>query len=183
VAAANWFRSARLTHFSRPKGFRQLYRLVKREGVCRIVEVGISDITRAINIIELAQRTAADQKVWYTAIDWFEARPDDKPALSLKDAYKVLRATGATVRLVPGAPATSLAASANAHQNTDLIIIAPDVSEADLTGAWFYVPRMLHDESIILNESRDAKGQATFNRLTRTQIAEWAGRSSFRRAA
>ena len=94
----------------------------------------------------------------------------------MKETYRVLRATEANVRLVPGAPASSLAAAANAHQNTDLILIGPDVAETDLTGAWFFVPRMLNDTSAVLNECRMADGQSTFTSITRTQIAEWATR-------
>jgi hypothetical protein len=183
VAAANWFRSIYLAHFSRPKGNRQLYRLIKREEISRIVEIGISDIARTVAMIELAQGATSEGKVCYTGIDFFEARPKSKPSLSLKDAYRVLRATGAAVRLVPGAPGASLASAANAHQNTDLILIAPDVTEADLAGAWFFVPRMLHAETVMFNEGRDANGQPTFARLTRSQVAEWAGRDSARRAA
>jgi hypothetical protein len=174
VAAANWFRYAYLAHFSKPTTNRQLYRLVKRDQVCRIVEIGVSDLPRAIRLIEVAQRFAGDRKVWYTGIDWFEARQPQLAPLSLKESYRVLRATEANIRLVPGAPAASLAAAANAHQNTDLILIGPDVSESDLNGAWFYVPRMLNECSTVLKEHRAPGGQSTFAPLTRTQIAEWA---------
>jgi hypothetical protein len=174
VAAANWFRYARLAHLSRPKSNRQLYRLVKRDQICRIVEVGISDLSRAVAMIEVAQRFAGEKKVWYTGIDLFEARETDSTPLPMKETYRILRATEANVRLVPGTPASSLAAAANAHQNTDLILIGPDVAETDLAGAWFFVPRMLNDTSTVLNERRTADGQSTFTSITRTQIAEWA---------
>lgn len=174
MAAASWFRYTYLAYFAHSKSNRQLYRLVKRNEVCRIVEIGISDLPRAVALIEVAQRYAGEKKVWYTGIDWFEARPGNQPALTLKDAYRVLRATEANVRLVPGAPAPSLASAANAHQNTDLILLGPDVSETDLHGAWYYVPRMLNENSTILSERRAADGLTTFAPLTRSQIAEWA---------
>lgn len=183
MAAANWFRYAYLAHIARPTGHRQLFRLAKRHQLCRIVEVGVSDIARTTSLIEVAQRFATDQKVWYTGIDWFESRPSEQAPLSLKEAYRVLRATGANIRLVPGAPAASLAAAANAHQNTDLLLIAPYVSESDLMGAWFYVPRMLHEQTVILNEHRGSDGQPSFASLTRSQVADWAVRDSARRAA
>jgi hypothetical protein len=188
VAAASWFRYARLAHLSRPKANRQLYRLVKRDKICRIVEVGISDLSRAVAMIEIAQRFAGNKKVWYTAVDLFEARQPGSLPLPMKETYRILRATEANVRLVPGAPASSLAAAANAHQNTDLILIGPDVTEADLYGAWYYVPRMLNETSTILSERRTADGESVFTPLTRTQIAEWAcqrasGGTSVKRAA
>lgn len=178
MAAANWIHYVRLAHFSRPKCNRQLYQLVKRNRVCRIVEIGISSLSRAVAMIEVAQRFAGDQKIWYTGIDWFEARPAGMSSLSLKEAYRVLRATEANVRLVPGGLAASLASAANAHQNTGLILIGPDVSEADLAGAWFYVPRMLNDSSVVLSERRTDDHHTEFAPLTRSQIAEWACQKS-----
>jgi hypothetical protein len=174
VAAAKWFRYFNLAHLSRPKSNRQLYRLVKSAQACRIVEIGISDLARAVSLIEAAQRFAGDKKVWYTGIDLFDARDASQTPLPLKETYRILRATEANVRLVPGSPASSVAAAANAHQNTDLILIGPDVDVADLTGAWFYVPRMLNESSTILTERRAADSQTTFTALTRSQIAEWA---------
>ncbi len=183
MAAANWFRYAYLAHFLQPKGVRQLYRLVKRHRVCRIVEVGINGLERAESLIRVAQRYAGEKKVWYTGLDLFEARPEGQKPLVLKETYCFLRATGANIRLVPGVPRMSLPSAANAHQNTDLILIGPDVSENDLYGAWFYVPRMLHDGSLILRERREADGQVSFDLITRTQIAEWATHDASRRAA
>ena len=183
MAAANWFRYAYLAHFSRPKSVRQLFRLVKRHRVRNMVEVGISDVTRAASLVEASQRFAGNEKVKLTGLDWFDARPQNQTPLSLKEAYRVLHATGANVRLVPGAPGTSLTAVANAHQNTDLILISSAVTQDDLQAAWFYMPRMLHQRSLILREHLDAAGQPSFEWLTLTQVAEWAGRAGGRRAA
>lgn len=183
MAAANWFRYTYLSRLSKPKGDRQLYRLIKSQQICRIVEIGMGDISRAISMIQVAQRFAGDKKVWYTGIDLFEARPEGETAVSLKEAYRILRATEAGIRLVPGTPARSLASAANAHPNTDLIVIGPGVAEDELHGAWFYMPRMLHENSTILSERRSADGQVSFNGISRTQIAERAGRETMRRAA
>jgi hypothetical protein len=183
VAAANWFRYTYLARLSKPKCDRQLYRLIKRQQASRIVEIGMGELSRAVALVEVAQRYARDKKVWYTGIDLFEARPADRSTLSLKDAYRILRASEAGIRLVPGTPARSLASAANAHPNTDLILIGRDVTEADLHGAWFYVPRMLHANSVILAERTVADGQVSFENISRSQIAEWAAGESVRRAA
>lgn len=183
VAAANWFRYAYLAHFSSPRGCQQLYRLIKRENVSRVVEIGITNLERSIALIQVAQRFAGSKKVFYTGLDMFEARSTGRTPLTLKDTYCALRATEANIRLVPGVPRMSLASAANAHQNTDLVIIGPDVSENDLFGAWFYVPRMLHARSTVLSEKHARDGQVTFTPITRSQIAEWAARDSMRRAA
>jgi hypothetical protein len=148
-----------------------------------MIEIGMGEISRAAAMIEVAQRFAGEKKVWYTGIDLFEARPAGRTAMSLKEAYRILRGTEAGIRLVPGAPASSLASAANAHPSTDIILIGGDVAESDLNGAWFYVPRMLHENSIVLTERQEADGRVTFNRITRSQIGDWAARESVRRAA
>jgi hypothetical protein len=182
VAAASWFRYAYRAYLSQPRYVRQLYRLIKQHQAARIVEIGISDVRRTVSLIEVAQRYAKEKKVFHTAVDGFDARPTDLTALSVKEAHRVLQATGAAVRLVPGTPASSLAAIANAHRNTDLILISSIVTGDDLRGAWFYMPRMLHHKSVILREHQSADGPS-FEWLTHSQIAEWAGQSGNRRAA
>jgi hypothetical protein len=150
--------------------------------VSRIVEIGVSDIARSTSLVEVAQRYAVQHKVFYTALDEFDARAHDQSRLSIKEAHRLLHATGATVRLVPGPPAKSLTSTANAHQNTDLILISAHVTDEDLHGSWFYVPRMLHHKSVILREHRSVEGPS-LEWLTHSQIAEWAGRTGNRRAA
>jgi hypothetical protein len=183
VAAANWFRYTYLARLSRPKSDRELYRLVKRQQATRIVEIGMGEISRAVSLIEVAQRFAGEKKVWYTGIDLFEARQDAQKTLSLKDAYRILRATDAGIRLVPGLPARSLASAANAHANTDLILLAPFITTDDLRGAWFYLPRMLHEKSIILAERHTGDAQVSFEPIGGTEVAERAARETMRRAA
>ncbi len=183
MAAASWLRYCYLAYASRPKSVRQLYRLVKRQRALKIVEVGISDVNRAASLIQVAQRFAGSEKVSHTGLDWFDARSKSLTELSIKEAHRVLRATGANVRLVPGEPATSLPAVANAHQNTDLILISAAVADEDLKSAWFYVPRMLHQGSVVLREKQTESDEPAFEWLSLTQIAEWAGRGGRRRAA
>jgi hypothetical protein len=179
VAAASWFRFTYLAHFSRPKNVRQLYRLVKRHHICRIVEIGITDLQRSVSMVEVAQRYAAGKTVLFTGIDWFEARDAAMSPLSLKEAYRALHATGAKVRLAPGSPGKSLAAAANAHQHTDLILISARVPDSELESAWFYVPRMLHNRSEVRREAVGVDGEPTFERLTASEIAERAGQDAF----
>jgi hypothetical protein len=178
VAAASWFRYTHLAHFSRPKSVRQLYRLVKRHQFCRIVEIGISELARSVALVEVAQRYGAGKTVLFTGIDLFEARSAATSPLSLKEAYRALHATGAKVRLAPGAPGNSLAAAANAHQNTDLILISASIADSELESAWFYVPRMLHERSEVLRETRTGSGEPAFTRIAASDIVERAGKDA-----
>jgi hypothetical protein len=183
LAAVRWIKYCYLAFASKPKGERELYRLVKARRVSRIIEVGIGNMTRTTRLIEAAQRYATAQKVCYTGLDWFDARSSELTPLSLKQTHCTLQTTGAQVRLVPGPPGNSLASVANSHQNTDLIIVSPAVSDDDLKRAWFYVPRMLGTQSVVLREQLGADGQPTFTKLSASELAERAGRSAPRRAA
>lgn len=183
MAGAGWLKYVYLTCVSQPKAERPLYRLVKRHKVCRIVEVGIGRVERSRRLVEVAQRYARGQAVAYTGLDCFDARPKGMSVLTLKETHCQLQTTGATVRLVPGPPARSLSAVANAHRGTGLLLISGDVNDHDLSAAWFYVPRMLTPHSLVLRESLDAEGQSTFTQLSLDEIARLVGQTGLRRAA
>lgn len=183
MAAVSWIKYCYRAYFSQPKEDRELYRLVKARRVSRIVEVGITNVARTTRLIEVAQRFAGEQKVSYAGLDWFDARTSDLPPLSLKQAHRTLQTTGAQIRLVPGSPGHSLAAVANAHQNTDLLLISQAVPDDDLERAWFYVPRMLRDQSAVLREQHEADGRSAFVKLSASELAERAGRFAPRRVA
>lgn len=183
MAAVGWLKYVYLARVSQPRSERPLYRLVKALKVRRIVEVGIGRLDRAAMLIGVAQRYARGQEVSYTGLDWFDARPKQQPALSLKEAHCHLQTTGAAVRLVPGPPARSLATVANAHRGTGLLIISAAVADSELEPAWFYVPRMLTAQSAVLREELAEDGSPSFTRLTLDRIAQWVRETGGRRAA
>jgi hypothetical protein len=183
VAAASWLKYAYLAHFSQPRTQRQLYRLVKVHKICRIVEVGIYSIERTAAMIAVARRFAGGEQVSYTGLDWFDARPDDLSRLTLKQAHRELQATGATVRLVPGEPSRSVASIANAHQHTGLLLLSSPVTDSSLAPAWFYFPRMIDAESVVLRERIDVVNRPTFELLKHSLLAKQAATLGERKAA
>lgn len=183
MAAARWIEYTYLAHFSRPTPVRNLYRLVKRHRICRIVELGIADVLRSASLLRVAQRFAGESQVAYAGLDWFDARPNSQPRLMLKDAYRTLRATGASVRLLPGEPGTTLVAAANSLQHTGLVLIGPTTTDDSLAPAWFYLPRMLDEASIVLSEARGANDEPSFTRVSADDITRRAGRNSVPLAA
>ena len=183
MAGSSWLKYAYLAHFSTPRTQRHLYRLVKSHRVCRIVEIGIYCVERTTAMIAVAQRYADGEQVCYTGLDWFDARSDELPRLTLKEAHRELQATGATVRLVPGEPAHSVAAIANAHQKTGLLLLSSPVTESSLAPAWFYFPRMVEPKSVALRERVDAAGRPTFERLNHSLLVKQAATLGERKAA
>lgn len=177
------FRTLYLSCFSRPRADRQLYRHIRQGRVTRIVELGMGSITRAQRIVEVALRGAGAERVHYTIIDRFDDRAEDAPPRSLLDVYRQLRPSGARLRLVPGPAYRGLARVANELLGTDLLLIAADLDEQALAPAWFYVPRMLHADSLVLRETRGEDGTPSYRPVSRAEIAGLARPAERRRAA
>ena len=181
-------RSLYYRYRSKPKAERNLYRWLHRRRCRRLVEIGLGDGGRAERLILIARAQGAE-RVEYTGIDLFETRREDAGTtrLPLKAVYRRLSATGAVVRLVPGTPAASLSRVANTLPDCDFVLLGHPFDAEDWKDAWYFLPRMLHPESLVFLEHRhlSAEGQppeVRFERLDLGQIAEWAERGR-RRAA
>jgi hypothetical protein len=116
-------------------------------------------------------------------LDAFDARAHHLPPLSVKDIHRALTPTGVPVRIVPGDADVCLAQTANALAGTDLLIISAPQNEAGLEQAWFYVPRMLHERSLVLLQRVDAQGEVTFQPLSSADVQRRASAVARRRAA
>jgi predicted O-methyltransferase YrrM len=168
---AKFIRSSYLYYLSSPASDRWLYRLMRDRGVSSIVELGVGMGARASRMIEVAlsrQRAAA---VRYVGIDLFETRPQDKPGMTIKRAHKVLSPLGARVHLMPGDPFTALSRAANTLAGVDLLVIGADQDRESLAWAWFYVPRMLHEQSLVCLEGRDwRRGRLSYRLVSRSEV-------------
>jgi hypothetical protein len=135
--------------------------------------------------VALAQHPAGP--IRYSGIDLFEANPPQRPSISLKEAHRLLKKTGASGQMVPGDAYSALARASNALTGTDLLLIADTEDAESLAQAWFYVPRMLHEHSIVLmraaETTRGGAGRTTWNRVTHVEIEQLARRGPIRRAA
>lgn len=149
----NFLKRTYLTHFSKPAGRRSVYRLAHRNRLRSIVLLGIGELEFVEKLIWVCQQTAGDTLISVTGIDLFEMRPEDESPLSLKAAHQQLAATHAKVKLAPGDPFSGLSRNANSLTDTDLLIIGRNVSEDAMAPAWFYVPRMLDERSVVLRHS------------------------------
>jgi hypothetical protein len=163
VSAASRLKFCYLAYASNPKAERFLYRAIRHRRVARIIEFAMTSFTRSRRLIEVAQRYAPQGKVSFTAIDPFESAAvappgKDLASRSLIGVFRALRPTGASVRLIPGELGDVLKDAANTLAGTDLLLIGHTVSDSDLARAWFYLPRMLHDGSLVVRE-RAVPGQ------------------------
>ena len=180
MSAASTLGCLYLGYFSKPAAERPLYRAVARSRASRIVEIGIGLGQRSLRLIEVAQRFSP--QVQYTGIDLFEARPAIAPGTTLKRAHRLFAATGARVRLIPGDPLTALARSANLLADSDLVVIAADQDRTSVTQAMFYLPRMIHTNSLVFIEEANATAARTVFRpmlpIEISRLSEIANRGS-----
>ena len=174
--AASFLRYVHLAYFARPAAERVLFRAIRRQRPARIVEIGLGLADRAQRMIAVAGRyLPPDKSLHYAGIDLFEGRDAAAPGTTLKRAHRLLKASGAAVRLAPGDPFSALARTANALTGTDLLVVSADQDSASLERAWFYVPRMLHPTSLVFVERRpNPQQQAKFEQLTALQIEQFA---------
>jgi hypothetical protein len=160
-----------LLYFSKPSSDRPVYQFIRRQKACRIVEMGIGAASRAVRMIELAAEFHSPAEIHYTGVDLFEARsPCHGPGLSLKAAHRLLKATGARIKLVPATPAAGLAQVANTLGKVDLVLLSSRTGMDDMGNAWFYLPRLLHDDSQVFLEIFSADGIPTLREVAAAEI-------------
>ncbi|MBN2477071.1 MAG: hypothetical protein JXB62_20860 [Pirellulales bacterium] len=135
-------------------------------------------------MIEVACWNRVPSAVRYTAIDLFEARTAvDGPGVSIKKAHRLLSATGARIRLVPGDPFIGLAEAANTLGQVDLIVVSSRLDPRALARAWFYVPRLLHLRSQVFLETSKPAGRQSIRLLDRSEINDLVIAATVRKAA
>jgi len=134
-------------------------------------------------LIRAARRASPGETIHYVGIDPFEGRSAaDGPGLTLKDAYKRLKSDGVRVRLVPGDPAEALIREANALGKVDLLLVPEEMDSPTFARTWFFVPRMLHDDSLVFVERTGADGKTLLAPKLRAEIDALASPAK-RRAA
>lgn len=176
MPAASFLRRLYLTQFSKPASDRAIFQAICQIAPRAMMEIGIGSGERALRMIELAGRIAANEPITYVGIDLFESAPREKGAgLSLKQAHRLLKGSPARVQLIPGEPRVALVRSANGLKNIDLVVVSETHDGESLAGAWFFLPRMLHGNSLLLRQ-RSESGSVTTERMTFAQIKSLAAR-------
>ena len=175
MSTLNHLKILHLLYLSKPTADRLVYRGIRRFRPRKIAEVGIGTAVRSLRMIALACQFQAADEVHFTGIDRFEDRPADRgPGISLRDAHRTLKASGARIQLVPGGPGEGLSRAANAMGKLDLLLLAPGPDAQDLAEAWFYVPRLLHSQSLVFLETAPADGPATIRLVEHEEIGHLA---------
>ena len=137
-----------------------------------------------MRMIEIASRFHSLPDIRYAGIDPFEARSAmDGPGVTLKMAHRLLHATGARVQLIPGDPFAGLSRKANSLGRVDLLVVSSRLDPRQLAKAWFYVPRLLHEQSVVLIEKLLPGGHTSVRPAADDEIETLAAAAAGRRAA
>jgi hypothetical protein len=158
-----------LFYFAKPVAERALLKAIYKQPIRSLVEIGIGRGERTARLLEVVGWTPHDTPLKYTGIDQFEGRPEGTPGMSLKEAFSVLKRPDVKMQLVPGDPHQALARTANMLAKTDLLVISADVDATSLARAWTYVPRMLHEGSLVYQQQPATAG-GEYRRLTKPEI-------------
>lgn len=172
-----------LAYLSKPVSDRTLYRTIKRQGVTSLMEIGIADPARTLRMLDLATRLAPKATIRYSGIDLFEARKKSHQPLKLKSMHKLLAPTGAKFHLLPGDPLSALSRKANDLPKADLVLVTAGTDQHSLAKAWFFLPRLLEKNSIVLVEKHGEADQIEYDLLDRAEVERLAQRSTGRKAA
>ena len=179
------FRLLYFSYLSKPSFDRPVYRAIQKQRARRILELGVGIGLRARRMIEVAAMFTPVGNVHYAGVDLFEARTvAHGRGVTLKTAHRLLSATGARVRLLPGDPFTALSRAANRLEGTDLVVVSAHQDPDSLARAWLYFPRMLGSGSLVLIEETKPSGNGLVLRPVRAaEIADLAAAALMRRAA
>jgi len=139
-----------MTWLSKPVPDRLIYKMIKRNQVRSIVEIGLGDGKRCRNMIAVAKKFSPDSKIKYTGVDLFDSRDEKDEPLKLIEMHRKLNDLEAKTQLVPGDLASALPRIANNHVRTDLVIISAGFEEEDFESTQMFLPRMLHPSSVVL---------------------------------
>lgn len=172
-----------LAYFSKPASDRVLYRAIQRNRWQRILEIGVGSGRRALRMLDVASRHHPKEELFYVGIDEFEARAATCPGLCLKEAHRQFKVRQFKAQLLPGDPLSALMRAANALRNIDLVVISADQNAASLTQAWFYLPRVLHSNSVVFQEQIGPEGAQILVALDRATIDSRAQRPHRRAVA
>jgi hypothetical protein len=164
-----------ILHLSKPAANRLVYREIRRLQPRKILELGVGTAQRAELMIQLAGEFHAPAELLYTGVDPFEDRSEqDGPGISLREAHRLLKATGAKVQLVPGTPADGLSRVANMLGKVDFILFSAPADAEQASRTWFYVPRLLHEQTQVFLETRGDRDETVIRPVSVSEIRNLA---------
>ncbi len=166
-----------LRQLSFPAQDRALYRAVWNSGPTRLLDIGVSNLQRAVRLIELAKLKNPLASIEFVGISLFEAaRCLGKRSSSLKEVYQQMRRLNVVARLIPGTILPGLQTLADLNLKVDFVLIAGPHDCAELLQAWPSLMRLLDEKSQVWVHG-DIEGRGTGKGFKRLSIEEIQARA------
>lgn len=183
MAKFGWFRKLWLTQFSQPATERTIYQQLLRSKPKRVMELGLGTLGRTERLLALAGSLQTDGPLHYVGLDRFEGRlPTDPAGTSLKQAHQRLHKL-ASVQLVPGNIDASLSRLCNHLGTFDLLLISASNDERHLERSWFFIQRIVSEQTTILVELPASGSQpGAWKSIDKARVNELASRTLLKRA-
>jgi len=153
LSAARLIKFLQFSYSSKSVLEKTIFRIIRKSGAGHIVEFGVGSGRLGQSMIQQAATYTRRPEIRYTGIDLFELRDGTAEGMSLREAHRIFRGSGARVRLIPGDAATALQKHANTLLDSDLVVVHAEHLEYLAAGGWFYLPRMLHNDSSVVLDS------------------------------
>jgi hypothetical protein len=171
-------------YLANSQGNRPVYQAIRRCQARKILEVGLATGDRALEMIKIAKLASPGHEIHYVGVDRFEDRSEsDGPGLTFKQAHQLLRIEGVRVQLMPGNHSDVLVRIANSLGKVDLLIVPAELDCPSFARLWFFVPRMLHENSLVFVERLRDDGQKVLEIKARDDMERLAAAGSRRHAA
>lgn len=166
MSRLSWLQKIYWTRFSKPATERALIKFLIEQPVSSILEIGVGDGTRMQRIAKLVQSESSNDPVRYIGVDEFEASPEGRVHLKLKQAHQLSAQLGFKASLMPGAAAQSVMRVAHKFGASDLIIIDGGIDPLNPTlgpiGTW--LNRLAHNRSTVIACQKTGESLVVVNR-------------------
>jgi hypothetical protein len=135
-------------------------------------------------MIDVAANFSQRSEIQYFGIDPFEDRTQNQGlGLTFIDAHRLFKRSGAKVKLIPGDPLSGVERTANTLGQVDLLLISSQFESSQLDPLWIYIPRLLHEHTLVFLEQDRANGRKAMLTISHHEINHWASQAIRRKAA
>jgi hypothetical protein len=176
LTGVQFLRQIYLTRFSRPAQNREIYRELYRAKPTSLFVLGVDSLPFVQELTELMHGWKPSERVRLALLDPFDARPAGTPRLTLRETNAHFADKPVRLTLHPGDPATALPRIANQLGVADAILLSPSIDPAEFAPAWYFLPRLMHPESTLIEGTATESGPS-YRCVTAEEVSRRAERS------
>lgn len=184
MAGSSWLKIFGFGLKKESKPDRQLFQEIRDLAPSQIVQLGLGDLALAKSVISEARQAHGAAPVRFLGMDLFELAPEESPRITLRDAYRELRATGAEIQLIPGHPRETLPTYANHVRGMELAILRGGQLDGEAQDIlWKYLPRTLAASAVVYLHREASAGESPWVRYRVHELPQPTSRRAVGRRA